>query len=323
MLARFFLVNVHGYNMMKRGKLCLLLASLLVSTLATAGEQQLRLQQVVDNVYAIVGTLNNRTPENLGNNATFGFVVTDAGVVLIDPGGSYKGARAIHNLIKTVTSRPVRYVINTGGQDHRWFGNDYFSQQGATIIASEAAVADQKKRLGMQWTMLETLIGKSVIAGTKEKYADITFKQDYLLNIGGTRFELYHKGRAHTPGDTYVWLPEKKVMFTGDIVYTERMLGVTEESSSKSWLAVYKAMASHKPEYLVPGHGSPTTLAKADADTLAYLEFLRREVAAFMDAGGDASEISKIDQEQFRYLENYDLLAGRNALRVFTELEWE
>jgi glyoxylase-like metal-dependent hydrolase (beta-lactamase superfamily II) len=309
--------------MMQYFRLFLLLLAVFTQTTTAADKEVLRLQKVVDNVYAIVGPLNNRTPENLGNNATFGVVVTGDGVVLIDPGGSYQGAQAIHRLIKTVTDKPVRYVINSGGQDHRWFGNDYFSKLGAKIIASEDAVADHKKRVGMQWTMSETLMGKQALAGTREKYADITFKQDYLLNIGGTRFEIYHKGQAHTPGDAYIWLPDKKVMFTGDIVYTERMLGVGDTSGSKSWVSVYNAMASHQPVYLVPGHGSPTTLATADADTLAYLEFLRREVAAFQEAGGDASEVSKIDQSKFRYLKNFDSLAGRNALRVFTELEWE
>ena len=54
----------------------------------TYASSVLQLQQVDDNVYAIVGPLANRTPENLGNNATFGFVVTSEGVVLIDSGGT-------------------------------------------------------------------------------------------------------------------------------------------------------------------------------------------------------------------------------------------
>ena len=94
-------------------------------------------------------------------------------------------------------------------------------------------------------------------------------------------------------------------------------------SNSKGWLATYEAMAGYKPQVIVPGHGHPTTLAKANADTYAYLKFLRQSVAAFMQAGGDISEISKIDQSQFQYLKNYDVLAGRNAQRVFAELEFE
>jgi glyoxylase-like metal-dependent hydrolase (beta-lactamase superfamily II) len=109
--------------------------------------QSLRLQKVTDNIYAIVGPYGNRTPENLGNNATFGLVVTDEGVVLIDSGGSYLGAAEIDKAIKQVTEKPVKIVINSGGQDHRWLGNGYFKKQGAKIIASKAAVEDQRARL--------------------------------------------------------------------------------------------------------------------------------------------------------------------------------
>jgi glyoxylase-like metal-dependent hydrolase (beta-lactamase superfamily II) len=83
----------------------------------------LNVKQITTNVYAIVGPLSQRSPENLGNNATFGLVVTNDGAILMDPGGSYKGAEALHGVIKGITDQPVKYVIDTGGQDHRWLGN--------------------------------------------------------------------------------------------------------------------------------------------------------------------------------------------------------
>ena len=171
--------------------------------------------------------------------------------------------------------------------------------------------------------MLETRIGKNGIKSTKEKFADITFKDDYKFTLGGVKFEIYHKGQAHTPGDAFIWLPQSKVMFTGDIVYTERMLGIGEQSNSKSWLKVFNSMAAFKPKHLVPGHGAPTTLSKAKKDTGDYLSFLRKTIALFIENGGGAYEISRINQTQFKYLNNYESLKGRNALKVYTELEWE
>ena len=305
-----------------RKMLFVLLTGLVTSHSALAADT-LALQKVTDDVYAIVGELGNRNTANLGNNATFGFIVTRDGVVLIDAGGTYQGAQRIHTLIKRVTDKPVVLVINTGGQDHRWLGNGYFKAQGAKIIANAKAVADQKARSRDQFFVLGNLVGDKGLAGTEAVYADSTFDKDKQIELGGLSIEIHHAGQAHTPGDSFVWLPRQKVMFTGDIVYTERMLGVTSASSSKSWLAVYEAMASYKPEVIVPGHGHPTTLAKANADTYAYLKFLRQSVAAFMQAGGDISEISNIDQHQYQYLKNYDMLAGRNAQRVYAELEFE
>ena len=70
-------------------------------TLAAAGV--LEVQPVTDGIWAIVGEKAQRSPENLANNATFGLVVTQDGAVLIDPGGSWKGAEALHAAIRTVT----------------------------------------------------------------------------------------------------------------------------------------------------------------------------------------------------------------------------
>jgi len=101
------------------------LSGLLIAivTLTANASEEMRLQKVSDHVYAVVGPFGNRTPENLGNNSTSGFVVTDEGVVLVDSGGTYQGAAAIEALIKQVSDQPVKVVINSGGQDHRWLGN--------------------------------------------------------------------------------------------------------------------------------------------------------------------------------------------------------
>jgi glyoxylase-like metal-dependent hydrolase (beta-lactamase superfamily II) len=307
----------------KLSRLYLLLTLLLLTCAPSWAGEKLELNHITDNVYAIVGDLGNRSPQNLGNNATFGFVVTSDGVVLIDPGGSYRGAGEIADVIRQVTEQPVNLVINTGGQDHRWLGNGYFKQRGARLIASERAVADQRQRTQDQFIRLSNLVGEAGIAGTEAVYAGQSFSDSLEFDLGGTRFEIRHSGQAHTPGDSYVWLPRQKVMFSGDIVYVERMLGVGSQSDSKSWIEAFEAMAAYRPEYLVPGHGKPTTLEHASKDTLGYLLFLRQAVAEFMDDDGDISDIGSIDQSAYHYLLNHETLAGRNAQKVFSELEWE
>jgi glyoxylase-like metal-dependent hydrolase (beta-lactamase superfamily II) len=284
---------------------------------------QLEVQTVTKDVYAIVGELGNRTPENFGNNSTFGFVVTSKGVVLIDSGGTYEGADAIAKVIKSVTNKPIVKVINTGGQDHRWLGNDFFKKQGAEIIASVSAVKDQKARVKDQFFMLGNLVGDSAVKLTTPVYADITFDNEYQFELGGITFQIYHKGAAHTPGDSFVWIKDRSVMFAGDIVFVDRLLGVLDHSNSKSWLAVFESMAKFNPKFIVPGHGSVTGMLQAKHETYDYLFELRQAVTTFMDDGGDMSEINKIDQSKFKTLPSFDVLSGRNAQRVFSELEWE
>lgn len=283
----------------------------------------LQLKQVDKNVYAIVGELGNRSPENLGNNATFGFVVTSEGVVLIDSGGTYKGAAEIHALIKTVTDRPVKIVINTGGQDHRWLGNGYFKQLGARLIANSKAVADQKARTRDQFFMMGNMVGDANLKYTDAVYAEETFSDKLKFTLGNTDFELHHAGHAHTPGDSFVWLPQQRLVFSGDIVYVQRMIGINAESNSKSWINAFEAMAALEPAIVIPGHGHVTTLKEATAHTYDYLVFLRQAVSEFMDNGGGIENIGKLDQSRFSFLVNYETLKGRNAQRVYEELEWE
>lgn len=308
--------------MMKMKLLFTLLLSSLTFSMAWADES-LTLQKITNNTYGIVGDITNRTEKNLANNATFGFVVTTEGVVLIDAGGTYNGAKAIAAVIKTVTDKPVVKVINTGGQDHRWLGNEYFKEQGAEIIANKRTVIDQKARLEDQFFRLTSLIGEKEVKLTNAVYADIEFDKLYRFKLGNTEFEIHHAGQAHTPGDSFVWLADSKVVFTGDIVYIERILGILDHSNSKTWLEAFDAMANLKPKHVVPGHGNVTDLKTAKKDTYDYIASLREGVTAFIEDDRDISEIGKVDQSKFKYLFNFENLYGRNAQQVYTEMEWE
>lgn len=293
------------------------------ATVASADDGVLRLERVSERVYAVVGPFGNRSPENLGSNSTSGFVVTDDGVVLVDPGASYQGAARIEAMIKQVTEQPVKIVINSGGQDHRWLGNGYFKERGAQIIASAAAVADHKARTQDQLFLLSNLVGEAGMQGTDPVYAEETFEQEKHFSLGGVDFDLRRVGPAHTPGDSLIWLPQERIVFSGDVVYVGRMLGVIGYSSSSNWLNAFDAMAALEPKAIIPGHGPVTNLAEARKDSRDYLAFLRDAMQAFMDEGGDISEINSVDQSAFDYLIDSDSLQGRNAQRVFEELEWE
>jgi len=279
--------------------------------------------QVSKNVYALVGPLEQRTPENLGNNATFGVIVTSDGVVLVDPGGSAKGAATIEKAIAGFTDQPVKVVINSGGQDHRWFGNAYFKAKGATVIASAAAVDDQRERSDLQWQILQTQIGADGLTGTQLEHADTVFDETHSLTIGGERIEIVHPGQAHTPGDSFVWLADQRIVISGDIVYLDRMLGVLPYSNSASWLDAFAAIEAHDPATVIPGHGKPAPFAKAQSETRDYLHHLRKEVGALLESGGTLIDAKKIDQSAYAYLALFEQLSRRNAQAVFSEMEFE
>ena len=288
-----------------------------------ASAYELEIQPVVDNVYALVGTINQRSAENFGDNATFGVIVTPEGVVLVDAGASWKGAELIDQTIDQITDQPVKYVINTGGQDHRWLGNNYWQAHGATVITSISSQTERFARLDEELAMMTHFAGDAVLEGTVPAKADITFEASYTLDFGGEHLEIIHpETGGHTPGDSFVWMGDKSVMFAGDIVFYERMLGFGEERFL-NWIAGFEAMAAYNPEHVVPGHGHATDLAGATRDTYDYLVNLRDKMRAYIAAGGDEFGAPEVDQSAFSDLPHFKDFAGKNALKAFHVLEWE
>lgn len=297
------------------------LATALICTAAAA--TAFETEELAPGIWAIEGPAEQRNPENLGNNATFGLIATSEGAILIDAGGSRAGAEALGDVVASLTEQPVRIVINTGGQDHRWLGNAHWQAQGAEVIASAAARADQERRVSMQLTMLTALVGAEGMDGTDPAFADLTFDTQHELTLGGVAVQIIHVAPAHTPGDSFVWLPEHDIAFSGDIVFTGRLLGLLDVSDSAGWIESFDAIAALSPTRIVPGHGPAVTLAEAEADTRAYLAHMRDAMRAHIDAGGEIMGAPGIDQSAFSHLSQFDSLAGRNAQMLFEQMEWE
>jgi glyoxylase-like metal-dependent hydrolase (beta-lactamase superfamily II) len=278
-------------------------------------------KQVAPGIYAFIGETGLRTYENEGMNGNAGFIVTKSGVVVVDSGSSHQVAQAIHAAIRKVTKQPVKYVVNTGGQDHRWLGNGYFKAQGAEIIAAAAAIDDMNARGAMQ---LEGLKGelKEKLAGTEAVLPTRTFEKELVLKLGGRELHILHFQPAHTPGDSIVWMPKEGVVFAGDLVFVDRLLGVLPFSSTSGWLASFEEMAKLKPRLIIPGHGEVCDLAKARHETADYLRLLLDHMVKAVNQGQDLqAAIDSLDQSAFSTLPNYELLKGGNASRVYLEAE--
>jgi glyoxylase-like metal-dependent hydrolase (beta-lactamase superfamily II) len=283
-----------------------------------------RFEKVVDGVYAYIGETGARSIDNEGLNANIGLVLTTSGAVLIDSGATYASARKIHEAARQVTAQPIRWVINTGGQDHRWLGNQYFAEQGAQIIAHAKSRSDMENRGADHLAALRQVLG-DLTQGTQPMLASVWLeKPDESMVLDGVRFEMKHRGGAHTPGDILVYLPQKRVVFSGDVVYVTRMLGVIPVSHTRNWLATFEALETLSATHIVPGHGGVTTLAQAQADTKNYLVRLRAHMKKAVDEGQDISEaVRSFSADEFKHLLNAKDLMPGNASRTYLELERE
>ncbi len=301
-------------------------AAFAVSALA-AQASVLQPVKVADDIYALVGPLGQRDAANAGDNATFGAIVTPDGVILIDSGATKVGAEHIETALKTITPKPVRWVINTGSQDHRWLGNATFAAQGAKIIALDSTVNVQQANATQEIQGLKMLLGEIAAGTVPMSSPDPLPGNAARLNLGGVDLELRHFGAGHFPGDAVVWLPKQHIAFSGDLVFADRMLGLLDNGSRvDQWAQTFSTFAAAlKPKIIVPGHGKPCSLAQAQAQTGDYLDWLVREV---QPAAQNMDDLEKTVQrvhaatpEAFRKLDNFENIDKKNINRAYLEFQ--
>lgn len=299
-----------------------LTAAAFVSSAAHAVE--VNFQPVAPGVYAHVGETEGRTYDNEALNANIGLVVTPYGALLIDPGASFQSARQIAEAAKKVTPQPIKWVINTGGQDHRWLGNGYFKSQGAEIIAHADAEADMKARAQEHLSALKPVL-KEKLNGTEPIYPTRWLQgPENKLAFGGVTIEVKHRHGGHTPGDSLVWLPQSGVMFTGDVVYVDRTLGLHPASRTKTWLESFEMIDQIQPMIIVPGHGKVTDLATARKDTRDLLLALRQQMGQAVAQGTDLNTAVKgFDAAPFKHLQHADVWLPQLANLTYLEMERE
>ena len=303
--------------------LAVMLTTLAIGTALPAAAVEVIFKPVADGVYAYVGDIEGRTYENEGLNANIGLVVTPAGAVLIDSGATFQSARKIHEAAKKVTTQPIRWVINTGDQDHRWLGNGYFKSLGIETIAHADGEDDMKARSGEQMEGLKVL--KERLDGTVPTLPTRFVKdKDTRLELGGVAIELKHRSGGHTPGDTLVWLPQKNVLFAGDVVYVDRVLGLHPVSCTKTWLESFAVIDGLQPQIIVPGHGKVTDLATAQAQTRDLLLALRAHMKKAVDDGTDISTaVKSFNGQLFAHLKHADVWIPQLANMTYLEMERE
>lgn len=278
--------------------------------------------KVTEGVYAIVGPLGQRSEANAGLNANYGFVVTASGVILVDSGASTHSAALLDKAVKAVTSKPIKWVLNTGAQDHRWLGNAYFARQGAEIQAMAGTVKAQQASAQQQLDNLKRFV-LGQLAGTTPFYATrIHQPPEQAVAIDGVRLQ-WIETNAHYPGDSMIYFPDTAVVFTGDLVYVDRILGVLPQSNVRKAQSAFQRLMALNPKHVLPGHGRVTDLVQAKRETGDYYDFLIANVgtaARNMDPIGETlDKFSK--PAQFMHLENFAELHRANMNRVFVDFE--
>ena len=280
----------------------------------------LLITQVSDSVFSAIGATAAPSRENFGHNNNLSFIIAPDAVVVVNGGDNAVLAAALHQAIRERTDKPVRYVINENGQGHAFLGNSYWSDLGVVIIAQREAIEEIKAHGETSLSQMRERMG-GLVDEARVVLPDIAVDERYLLDLAGPPIELRRFGRAHSPGDLSVWLPEQGILIAGDIAFHERLLGIFPDSDVDAWIDSFDRMASLEPVIVIPGHGRPTDMDTLRYYTQGYLQFLRAEIETILDHDGDLSDAYEIDQSAYSALDTFDELAQKNAGRLFRQME--
>lgn len=166
---------------------------------------------------------------------------------------------------------------------------------------------------------------KDKMIGTKVESVlpDQTFEREMILTMGETTIELMRLGESHSPDDIQLWLPETRVLISGDTTFNERMLPVFEDTDTAAWIETWDKLEELDPDLIIPGHGVPTDLETVTKFTKDYLIYMREEVEKVIDDDGSLLDAYNIDQSAYRDWGTYRDLRARNAERIFSRMEFE
>ena len=296
------------------------------ASLASADEAPaMVVQNVSPSAWYVEGLSALGSPANQNFISNAAFVVTPAGVVVIDALGSPALAARLMAEIHKVTPKPITHVIVTHYHADHIYGLQAFKAQGARIIAHQAARAylnSDTARLRLEASRID--LAPWVDADTRLVEADEWIAGDQDLVVGGVRFQLKRVGPSHTPEDLAVYLPAEKVLFAGDLVFRSRIPFVGQ-ANSRHWITALDSLLAFETAVIVPGHGPLSQEARKDMqltrDYLVYLRSAMGQAAKNMEPFEEAYKAT--DWSQFEHLPLFRVANRMNAYNTYLLLESE
>ncbi|MDH5545007.1 MAG: MBL fold metallo-hydrolase [Gammaproteobacteria bacterium] len=271
-------------------------------------------QKLSQHVYAWIGPLEGPSEKNHGYRMNLVFVVGSSAVAVIDTGYTPEMAKEMLGHIRKITPLPIRYAINTSSQPHRYMGNDVFAASGAETIAHKNSVARMEASGNLFAMAIENILKKKPSDVKLPKKPTRIIEDDITLDLGNLDIHIRHMGAAHTPAQLIVEIPNDKLVYTGDLLYSERLLAILDVSDVKNWLAAYDALKQYQDIVFIPGHGQPASLEAFEFPTRSYLAMIDSHMSKAVDEMTELQDaIKSLDQSGYKHLVNFEQLAGRNA----------
>ncbi len=241
-----------------------------------------RLARVGEHSEAVLGT-GEDVLHSYGANQ--GIVSSDRASIVIDSGFDNRVANQILQRIRAAKKRKL-FVVNTHYHSDHVFGNSVFANTGAVIIAHEKcrrSMRTQSEKLLGGYRKRDPRIAR-LLRGVEVAYPTITFRDRISLCLDeNLNAEIIHPGvRAHTDGDSMIWVEEDRVLFAGDIVWVGYHPNL-EDADIEGQVHALRTILRLKPRRIVPGHGPVCGLREVRRLVQYLQEFEENRVAALKE----------------------------------------
>ena len=243
------------------------------------------LQEIAPNVFAHI---HSGVGWDICNS---GFIVGDDGVLVIDAMMVASQVRPYLEEIRKVTDKPIRYLVNTHHHVDHSFGNQFYLP---TEVVSHRGCRESMITAGADVESLSQRYPQYRDDWVQSRLtpASITYEDKMIVHLGDRVIELLHPGPAHTYGDTLVYLPRERVLFTGDVAF-QYLTPLARDGHVSNWIKVTNGILKDvNATTLVMGHG-PVSGKEAVSWTLKYLRLVKRVSKSHFDQGASVEDASR------------------------------
>lgn len=228
---------------------------------------------------------------NVGLVPNVGLILGSRGVLVVDTGLGPRNGEAIVREMKKVSRNADVYVVTTHYHPEHSLGAGAFT--GAKLVMTRVQQQEMTEvgRAIQDTFASRSAINKELLSGVPYPTPDILFDREHRLDLGGVHVRIMWRGPAamHTRGDTMVFVEEDRVLFTGDVVMSQRFLAAQNNSSLKTWLSVLDELTALKALHVVPSHGKLGDAALIDRDR-TFIVAVQSRVGALKREGKSIDE---------------------------------
>jgi len=260
---------------------------------AAAAAENGKQDQLGSDIYFHQGSLADNADAVCNN----GWIIFEDYVLVVDANFP-AGAKLIINQIRGMTDKPIRFAFDTHHHGDHAYGNQVFVDNGGVPIAHTGVIEEMRLHETGYYdskpgSWEEAAKGRADVKASKLKPPSVLFSKDLIFDDGKHRVELMHLGVAHTHGDAFAWLPNEKILFTGDVC-VNGPYNFVEDGDTGKWIATLDAAKQLGAKTVCTGHG-PRSDATVLDDQQAFFKGLREQVGSVMAQKEPANAKAQIE----------------------------